>query len=467
MLDFRFHRESGSFPLSRPEKTRHFVDLHSADSGRRNFLIRCCQGLSAALLPVSWEKLAFRFFDEADAGPALSGGTQFHLHPHYRSPTALDATLLKAKAGLDEFVTEKYADQIGAILADWSAGLRRSPRDLTAIESVLTKDFFGSWLRSEKSQPLRSGPLVEAEKHKFSSGICHTHDFLQELRLCLEAFSQILTVEFQITTLEATSPAATSDRPQVHTRVRFEFVGTGRNFHREQRVGFWELAWGADSAGAFHLRAWLASDEIRSRSSSSVFADITTQTLGGNTSYAEQLLHGTDYWRTVLDGASGIDIYGHNGVAVGDIDDDGFDDLYVCQPAGLPNRLYRNRGDGIFEDITEASGTGVLENTACALLVDIDNDGRQDLIVVRANGPLLFLNEGGGKFRQKPDAFQFATPPQGTFTGAAVADYDRDGWLDIYFCLYVYYQGADQYKYPSPYYDAQNGPPNFLDAQSA
>jgi hypothetical protein len=134
----------------------------------------------------------------------------------------------------------------------------------------------------------------------------------------------------------------------------------------------------------------------------------------------------------------------------------------VCQPGGLPNRLYRNRGDGTFEDITEASGTGVIENTACALIVDVDNDGRQDLIVVRATGPMLFLNEGGGKFLQKADAFQFATPPQGTFTGAAVADYDRDGWLDIYFCLYVYYQGTDQYKYPSPYYDAENGPPNFM-----
>ncbi len=43
-----------------------------------------------------------------------------------------------------------------------------------------------------------------------------------------------------------------------------------------------------------------------------------------------------------------------------------------------------------------------------------------------------------------------------------MADYDRDGWLDIYFCLYLYYQGTDQYKYPSPYYDAENGPPNFL-----
>ena len=164
----------------------------------------------------------------------------------------------------------------------------------------------------------------------------------------------------------------------------------------------------------------------------------------------------------MLDGASGIDIYGHNGVAVGDINNDGFDDLYICQPAGLPNRLYRNRGDGTFEDITDTAGVGVLENSACALFADIHNSGRQDLIVVQTNGPVLFVNEGGTKFRRVADAFQFAQPPQGTFTGASIADYDSDGWLDIYFCLYLYYQGTDQYKYPSPYYDAENGPPNFL-----
>ena len=172
--------------------------------------------------------------------------------------------------------------------------------------------------------------------------------------------------------------------------------------------------------------------------------------------------HGVDYWRTVLDGACGIDIYGHNGVSAGDIDGDGFDSIYVCQPAGLPNRLYRNRGDGTFTDITEASGVGILENTACALFLDVDNDGRQDLVVVRANGPLLFLNRGGAKFRLQPDAFKFAQPPRGTFTGAAASDYNRDGLVDIYFCLYSYYQGADQYAYPVPYYAAENGPPNFM-----
>jgi tetratricopeptide (TPR) repeat protein/thiol-disulfide isomerase/thioredoxin len=461
MLDFRFHSVNlGGFPLSRAEKTRRLVDLHPADPGRRNFLIRCCQGASAALLPASLRDLGFSLDTH---NPSADG--EFHLHPHYRSQTPLDATLLKVQSGLDDFITEKYASQIAAILAEWSASLLRSPQEVKAIERSLAAGFLGPSLHPVESRLLRPGPVVEAHQRTFARPSSLGRDaFLQELRSDLATFSKIGTAEFQVTGIDAGawSPGASQAPRRLQTRVRFELVGTGKDFYREQRVGHWDLVWEATPSGGFYLHSWQALGETRSRSLSPVFADITAQALAGNSSYSSQLLRGTDYWRTVLDGASGIDIYGHNGVAVGDIDDDDFDDLYVCQPAGLPNRLYRNRGDGTFEDITEASGVGVLENTACALFVDIDNDGGQDLIVVRANGPLLFQNEGGGEFRQKPDAFQFATPPQGTFTGAAVADYDRDGWLDIYFCLYVYYQGADQYKYPTPYYDAQNGPPNFL-----
>ena len=378
-------------------------------------------------------------------------------------PRPLDALLLKTKAGLDDFVTEKYADDIASILCKWSSGLFKSPLDVNAIEHSLLPKFLGSSPRPAESRVVRPGPTIEVRHNLFrTEAIIGRDAFLQELRSTLSGFSKLFTVEFQVTAIDARSTVTSEPAAgQVETRIRYEMVGTGRDFYREQRVGYWQISW-ERVTGEFRVREWGLLDETQSRSSGPGFVDITTAALGGNASYSSQLLHGSDYWRTVLDGACGIDIYGHNGVSIGDIDGDGFDDLYICQPGGLPNRLYRNRGDGTFEDITEASGVGVIENTACALIIDVDNDGRQDLIVVRASGPMLFLNEGGGKFRQKPNAFQFANPPQGTFTGAAVADYDRDGWLDIYFCLYVYYQGTDQYKYPSPYYDAENGPPNFM-----
>ena len=96
------------------------------------------------------------------------------------------------------------------------------------------------------------------------------------------------------------------------------------------------------------------------------------------------------------------------------------------------------------------------------MFADFANQGRQDLLVVCGSGPLLFLNQGDGTFSLKRDAFKFEHPPQGTFTHAALADYDGDGRLDVYFCLYSYYLGLDQYHYPVPYFDARNGPPNFL-----
>ncbi len=118
--------------------------------------------------------------------------------------------------------------------------------------------------------------------------------------------------------------------------------------------------------------------------------------------------------------------------------------------------------DGAAEDIASKSGLDILDETTCALFLDLRNSGRQDLIVLRSSGPLLFLNRGDGTFYEKPDAFRFKSRPQGSFTGMAAADYDRDGRVDVYLCTYVYFRSEDQYQYPAPYHDARNGPPNFL-----
>lgn len=186
------------------------------------------------------------------------------------------------------------------------------------------------------------------------------------------------------------------------------------------------------------------------------FADVTGTVLN-----SEQLSKGIPYWIARLDSATGIDVYGNNGIAVGDIDNDGVDEAYVCQPSGLPNKLFKWR-DNQLADITSEAGLDLLDDTSCALFLDLRNLGRQDLVLLRGAGPVLYLNDGKGRFTLAPDAFRFATSPQGGFTGMAAADYDRDGRLDLYFCCYSFFQSEAQFRYPVPYFDAQNGPQNFL-----
>jgi tetratricopeptide (TPR) repeat protein len=229
------------------------------------------------------------------------------------------------------------------------------------------------------------------------------------------------------------------------SRVRYE-IKTDTGYH----TGVWQLP---------DFKA-VTADSVTSPKP--YFRDVTGHVFGAVDSFREQLIPGNPYWRARLDSACGIDVYGNQGIAVADIDNDGVDEIYVCQPGGLPNRLYKIRADGTAEDITERSGLGVLDETTCALFADFSNSGRQDAVVLRASGPLFFVNRGDGTFAEQRDAFAFKTTPQGSFTGMAAADFDRDGRLDLYLCCYIYFQSEDQFQYPAPYQDARNGPPNFL-----
>jgi Flp pilus assembly protein TadD/peroxiredoxin len=381
------------------------------------------------------------------------------LTPRYPARSPLEDVLRLVAPGSDEYVTEKYAFEIETVLQQWSQTLKTSARDLSAVAKSLHPSIEACSLVPETEDTLRTGNGISCKRGRFSSQTVRGREqFLGQIRAWLGPVSRVETAEFEITSIEEISSAPLAMR----LNIRYDLVAYRNHEQREERVGSWRTEWLRDESADWKVRKWEAGEETLSVTSGPGFIDVTSQALGHVESYTNQMLRGSDYWRTVLDGACGIDVYGNNGVAVGDFDNDGFDDCYVCQPSGLPNRLYRNRGDGSFEDVTEKAGVGVLDNTACALFADFENKGRQDLLVVCGSGPLLFLNQGDGTFSIKRDAFQFKTPPQGTFTHAALADYDRDGRLDIYFCLYSYYLGLDQYHYPAPYFDARNGPPNFL-----
>ena len=141
------------------------------------------------MVPAKLRGLALPFAFDSQNTFSPADTTEFHLHPHYRSQTSLDATVLKTQSGLDEFVTEKYHDQIAVILEEWRASLLQSPRNTLPVEKILASDFSGSSFRPIESRAAAVGsdagnPAEQVSRPNPSrtrcvhSGIANRHEFL-------------------------------------------------------------------------------------------------------------------------------------------------------------------------------------------------------------------------------------------------------------------------------------------------
>jgi hypothetical protein len=157
-----------------------------------------------------------------------------------------------------------------------------------------------------------------------------------------------------------------------------------------------------------------------------------------------------------------------SGAAWGDYDNDGWEDLFLCNIAGpvseegsaprARNRLFHNDGDGTFTDVTDEAGVGDSITAMGAAWGDFDSDGFLDLVVTGFGNLHLYRNNGNGTLSDVTrvagmDSFE------GFWTGASWSDYDRDGKIDLYVSAYVQYEyrpedaerGTLQYQAVVPY----------------
>ena len=158
-------------------------------------------------------------------------------------------------------------------------------------------------------------------------------------------------------------------------------------------------------------------------------------------------------------------------VSIMDVDADGHNDLYVVNSKeGSFNRLYRNRGDGTFEEIAERLGLADVNRTETGVSMgavwgDYDNDGYDDLLLHRWGRPELFHNDAGAAFTRVTETA--GLPPWANINTAIWLDYDKDGRLDLFMGGYFseslnLWKLADTKIMPESFEYANNGGRKYL-----
>jgi hypothetical protein len=382
-----------------------------------------------------------------------------------RNPLAEQYTALDPQA--DGWESETFHDRASAqlktlatLIGQWDAIDERELAKLVASEfrcSALRPDNLREVFHDQAVRVLRPSEAGLAEEHGFD-GVAGFHSALGQW---LQSLGDTHKVRFESkifrVELDAQAPAGTT--------LAYVTLAGWTSTCSIQQNATWRCTWSQPDKGSLPLLTTVTvvdcEQVVSTAENGRLFGDCTQAVLAANRCFRDQLCYGAAHWCNRLAARMGVYVRSLQGLAVGDVNGDGLDDLYVCEPGGLPNRLFLQNADGTARDISATSGVDLLEPTRSALIADFDNDGNQDIAVVMIYSAVaIFRGSGDGHF-----SLVQAWPLRGKAYSLAAADYDADGKLDLYVCGYNEVAGEigdGGSGFPEPYYDANQGAPNVL-----
>ena len=383
-----------------------------------------------------------------------------------RIASQMDLEQAVVNPGLSGWQSEAFNDQLSAQLKKISQ-LIIHPEQATFGEAgkLVTDEF--------TCVPLRPGTLREVYRDDASQILrfdretqvdqSRAYDFRQAAGLA-EALQEL-----------GESLAGTSSRHVKLKNIRLELSGkTAKTITSYEasvatregsiaQVATWECRWLLVSETEPRLTeiGVLDFEEVTTQTPHQVwFVDDSQAIIGANRSYHQQLAHGIYHWVQRIESIHGLTTFVRNGITVGDVNGDGLEDVYVCQPGHLPNRLYVQSPDGTVTDVSRDAGVDLLDQTSSALFLDLDNDGDQDLVAAMTRQLVILENDGDGQFALR-NRLSFDETDVQTLTAA---DYDNDGDVDLYICtdFAVPTTREEEKREQFVFHDANDGGKNYL-----
>lgn len=262
----------------------------------------------------------------------------------------------------------------------------------------------------QKQEPIGQGRQVMADAlQKFSQPFSDA----ENLRLKIKVF-RVEKLDGEIRTLQTVEVFGQSDQGLV------------------EENSVWQAIWNNDGDQPKLKNLVVTDYESASRDSQqTLFSDCTESVIGQQKRFQEQLNVSFNHWLNQAQVQEFYSLPSNAGLAIGDVNNDGLEDVYVCQEVGLPNMLYLQQPDGSLQDHSAESQADWIENSRFGLIIDWDNDGNNDLAVAVTGGVVLAKGDGTGRFD-----IQEVLDTREDPLALSAADFNLDGKTDLFVGVY-------------------------------